>query len=205
MARIQKYGYLLAVMLVLVMGFGSPVYAGSNRLSLSPYGVLAGNGASLISSGFDAPLRLPAKASTPSFTLGFTIPKDYVPDTPLKIIILWETLDTQCTFYLRPNLLFRARAGHPRDFGAASGGLEAVNASTSFSLTGSGIVMEAPLAAHETARVRFKIVPTPGEFPTLQAGDAVNFGIFREDRDTTNDTCDQELGIAGISIVYTTP
>jgi hypothetical protein len=205
MARMQKYGYLLAGMFLFVMGFGTPAYAGSNRLSLSPSGALLGNGASLISSGFDAPLRLPAKGSTPNFTLGFTIPKDYAPNTPLKITILWETPDTGCTFFLRPNLLFRARAGHPRDFGAASGGLGAVNASTSFSLSGSGIVMEAPLAAHETAQVKFKTIPTPGEFPTLQAGDAVNFGIFREDRDTANDTCDQELGIAGISIVYTTP
>jgi hypothetical protein len=102
-------------------------------------------------------------------------------------------------------LRFVTSADQGRGFGAASGGLEAVNASTSFSLSGSGIVMEAPLAAHETARVKFKTIPTPGEFPTLQAGDAVNFGIFREDRDTANDTCDQELGIAGISIVYTTP
>jgi len=49
-----------------------------------------------------------------------------VPNTPLKIIILclWETPDIGCAFFLRPNLLFRARAGHSWDFGAASGGLE---------------------------------------------------------------------------------
>jgi hypothetical protein len=54
-----------------------------------------------------------------------------VPNTPLKIIILclWETPDTGCTFFLRPNLLFRARAGHSRDFGAASGGFESVTES----------------------------------------------------------------------------
>jgi hypothetical protein len=59
--------------------------------------------------------------------------------------------------------------------------------------------------AHETARVTFSITPTPDEFPTLRPGDAVNFGIFREDRVAENDTCTEELGIAGISIVYTTP
>jgi hypothetical protein len=47
----------------------------------------------------------------------------------LKIIILWETPDTGCTFFLRPNPLFRARAGHSRDFGAASGDLESVTES----------------------------------------------------------------------------
>jgi hypothetical protein len=209
MSDLQKYGAVLAGMCVGILALGTLASAGTNRLSLDPYSASLAGGATVIQSGFDAPLRLPANSGTPRFALGFTIPQDYAPDTPLRIVILWETPATQCTFFLRANLLFRARAGQPRDFGNATGGLEPLSASTAFTLiAASGIVMAAPATAHETARVTFTITPTPGEFPTLRRGDAVNFGIFREDRDAANDTCTGELGelgIAGLSIVYTTP
>jgi len=156
---------------------------------------------SLLPSSFDAPIRLPANLSRPSYAQGFTIPNDYARNTALRVIILWESPATQCDFVLLPNILFRARAGQPRDFGGGAEGLVPVNASTSFTVTGNTITMAAPTTAHQTARVQFNITPTPGEFQTLQSGDAVNFGIFRDDLDT-NDTCDEDLGIAGISIVY---
>jgi hypothetical protein len=206
MIHLQKYGALFAGVCVCILGLGTLAYAGTNRLSLNPYGAFLEDGATLILSGFDAPLRLPANNGTPSFALGFTIPQDYAPDTRLQVVILWETPATQCTFSLRAGALFRARVGVPRDFGFASGGLDPVSASTSFTLIfPQTIVMDAPPTAHQTARVTFSITPTPGEFPTLRRGDAVNFSIFREDGVAENDTCTQELGIAGISIVYTTP
>lgn len=104
---------------------------------------------------------------------------------------------------LVPNFLFRARAGQPTGLGEASIGLQAVKASTPFTVTEDFITMAAPETAHQAASVRFTITPTPDVFPTQQQGDAVNFGIFRGDRATYGDTCDAELGIAGISIVYT--
>jgi hypothetical protein len=161
-------------------------------------------GASLIGSGYDGPIRLPANNAFPSFALGFTIPHDYVANADLIVEIVWETPATGCNFHLRPSFLFRARAGHPRDFGGASSGLNAVDATTTFTI-GPGnaqqITMAAPATAHDGAKVRFRLFPVPGEFPTLQPGDAVDFGIARYDADP-RDTCTQVLGVAGISIVY---
>lgn len=189
--------------LVVMLGLGTNAHAqGLARLSLTPQAALLSDEASLVGSGFDAPLRLPANLGTPGFALGFTVPNDYEPNTALRVIILWESPATRCNFVMRSGFLFRARAGQPRDFGGASAGLRPVNASSPFSLPFTGtITMAAPMAAHGTARVRFDITPTPGEFPTLQSGDAVNFGIFRDDS-VAEDTCTDDLGIAGISVVY---
>lgn len=199
----RSHTFAWAMVLTTMLGLGTNAHAqGLARLSLTPQAADLDGEASLVRSGFDAPLRLPANSGTPSFALGFTIPSDYEPNTTLRVIILWEGPATQCNFVLRSASLFRARAGQPRDFGGASAGLRPVNASTPFSLPFMGsITMAAPMTAHRTARVRFDITPTPGEFPTLQSGDAVNFGIFRDDS-VAEDTCTDDLGIAGISIVY---
>jgi hypothetical protein len=172
------------------------------RISLNPYGAYLDGGASLLPSGYDGPIRLPGNGGAPAFGFGFTVPEEYVPDTDLIVEILWETPETDCTFHLSPTFLFRAGPGEPRDFGGASSGLHAVDASTPFVLLFQEIVFEAPAKAHETAKVRFRISPTPGEFRPFVAGDAVNFAIFREDWDA-DDTCGKgDLGIAGASILY---
>jgi len=171
------------------------------RLSLNPFGAHLDNGASLIASGFDAPIRLPANQNLPGFALGFTIPNDYKPNTPLRIVILWESPATKCIFALRPSFLFRAREGQPSNFSDAAGGLTPLRASTPFSLAGDTITMAAPDTAHQTASVRFRITRTPVEFPTLRQGDAINFGVFRGDRQS-GDTCNDGLGVAGVSIIY---
>lgn len=197
------YRLFLAAFVTTILGLGTHAHAQDLvRLSLNPYAALLNNGASLINSGFNAPIRFPANGSTPAFALGITIPNDYESNTALRLIILWESPAVQCNFILRSSFLFRARAGRPRDSGSASAGLIPVNASTSFAVTGTGsITVAAPATAHRTAQLRFDITPTPGEFPTLRSGDAVNFGIFRADGDV-NDTCADDFGIAGISIVY---
>jgi hypothetical protein len=194
-------GVGLALGLLLSAPRDSSAQVITQRLSLNPYNTVLSNGAYLVSSGFDAPIRLPSNGSTPSFALGFTIPNDYIFNTAIVIEILWETPDSSCNFVLASNFLFRARDGHPGDGGGASGGLRPRFASTGFNINSSLITMAAPTTPHQTARVEFAIEPTPGEFDTLQAGDAINFGIFRLDM-SASDTCSGELGIAGISILY---
>jgi hypothetical protein len=179
---------------------------------LDPHAALLDQGAYFLVSGFDGPLRLPAIGSPPggpNFSLGFTIPDDYESNTPLKVVILWEGPSTGCDYALESNLLFRARDGESRDFGNVTAGFEPVSASTGFTLfhVGFAIAMQAPATAHQTASVVFEITPTPNEFPSLQGGDAINFGIFRPigEHDSNGDpidTCGDELGIAGVSILY---
>lgn len=198
----RKHTSVWMIILTTVLGVGANAYAQERvRLSLDPYAALLEDGASLIS-GFNPPIRLPANVSTPNFSLGFTIPNDYKPNTPLALVILWASPATQCNFALRSNFLFLARAGSPRDGRrSVADGLDPVNASTSFSLISpQTIVMAASATSRQTERVRFDITAA-GFAPTLQSGDAVDFGIFREDRSAA-DTCAQDLGIAGVSVVY---
>ena len=185
----------------------------AKRLSLNPYGALLSGGASFFLSGFDAPIRLPANGGTPALAIGFTLPHDFTGTDPLTagtndlvegsllVEILWETQATDCDFLLQTNFLYRARAGQPRDGGSASGDLDPVDATSPFRLNlAPGIVLTAPATPHETAKVRYLITSGSGDFPVLQAGDAVTFGIYREDLPA--DSCAEDLGIAGISIVY---
>ena len=204
MKQTSKHRYLVLVVSILAVEIGAGhAQADTNRLSLNPYAIAVDGGAFVALSGFDAPLRLP-DSGAPRFATGFTIPSDYAADTPLRVRILWETPSTGCEVHLFPYVLFRAGAGQPRDGGNAVGGLSAVGASTTFTLSGGGsIIMAAPATAHTTGRVTFRIVPTPGEFPDLRPGDAINFGLFRS-ASSTADTCTGDLGIAGISVVYTT-
>lgn len=157
----RNYTFAWVVVLTTILALGANVHAQERaRLSLDPYAVLTDGGGSLIRSGYDAPTRLPANNSTSSFTQGFTIPNDYQSNAALRVIILWESPSTQCNFVLNSSFLFRARAGHPRDFGGASDGLEPVSASTPFTTLAQGrsnITMAAPNTAHQTERVRFDI------------------------------------------------
>lgn len=202
MLRANSYRFVRTAVLMTILGVGTNAYGQElGRLSLDPYEARLDDGASLILSGFDAPLRLPANQRTPNFAFGFTIPNDYTPNSAIRVVILWESPATHCDFFLRPNFLFRSRHGRPRDFGLAAGGIAPLRASTLFTVDGFGITMAAPDTAHQTASVRFAITPTPVEFPTLRQGDAINFGISRDDEDAA-DTCNDDLGIAGVSIVY---
>ena len=173
-------------------------------ISLNPYSALLSEGAHFSTSGFDGPIRLPGNSSTPGLSMGFIVPDDHSPDSSLTVNILWETRLTECFVVFASNYLFRAREGHPQDGGNSAGGLDPLDGSTQnliHAITGSSIQVETAANSNDVASVRFTISPSPGEFETLRAGDAVNFSIFRADNDP-EDTCAGGIGIAGMSIQY---
>ncbi len=172
-------------------------------VSLNPYGAFLEGGAFLLRSGFDAPIRLPGAGEKPDFAFGFTLPFDYKSNTPVFADLLWEAPDSDCDFVLKSNFLYRARTGKDLDAGEPAGGFDPIWASTDFSLdpVARSITMAAPEDAHETARARFRIIPTEGEFPTLRPGDTMTFGVFRDDT-LAEDSCPGDLGIAGVAILY---
>ena len=173
----------------------------TGRISINPYGVFLDGGAAIKMSGFEAPVRLPGNGGVPNISFGFSVPNDYIPTTPLIIELLWETTNTGCNFLFGTNFLFRAADGQNQDLGSPSGGFSPLDASTEFTVNEFTITTAAPDAAHQTALLRFQVLPTAGEFDSLLAGDAVNVSLGRLDRDA-NDSCEGDVGIAGISILY---
>src|SRR6266536_119000 len=174
-ANTAVHTFVSASILSAMLWAGTPAQAAAPqaRLSLDPHAALLSYGATFFDSGYDAPIRLPANGDTPAFSLGFTIPNDYEPNTALHVVVLWEGTSTGCDYVLQSALLYRARDGQPRDAGYASGGFLPISASTAFSIFfDNEIAMQAPATAHQTASARFDITPTPGEFPSLQSGDA---------------------------------
>lgn len=160
------------------------VYALSyGRVSLNPAQAVVSFGTGrVINYGINPPLRhyhadLGSGESNSGFSLGFTIPQGYVPDTALSVVILWESSGTQGDFVLRPDFLFRTRPRYPKNAGVATACLTASDALTVFALNGAGIRMRAP--PNKSAAVRFKIPSMPSEFSTLRSGDVINFGIYR--------------------------
>ena len=175
----------------------------TSRISINPYGVLLDGGAELAMGGFDAPVRLPGNGGVPNISFGFSMPNDYLPNSSLTLEVLWETSDTACNVLFGSNFMYRAGEGQAQDGGSPAGGFRPVGASTDNEVDDFVIIVATPENAHETGMVRFEIRATPGEFDSLLAGDAVNLSFGRLDRES-DDSCEGDVGIAGLSVVYQT-
>lgn len=206
----SKWLFLVGLIIGVVIGNGGMAILGSSlqndnaeRLSINPYGVLLSAGAEFRMTGFEAPIRLPGDGGAPNFSFGFSLPNNYLPNSRLQIEILWETGDTECNFVFGSNFLYRAGEGQPQDSGSPAGGLLPLGASTQFEVDDFVITVAAPEEAHETALLSFEVRTTPGEFDSMLSGDAMNLSVGRLDRDA-GDTCEGDVGVGGISVVYLT-
>jgi len=162
-------------------------------ISINPYGVLLSNSA-VYNGGasYWAGLRLPAAGpSVPGLTLGFTIPPDYTPGTPLSLRLIWHTSSTSCGLELDSNAVSIARAGRTHLQGAGpSDGIEAVG----------GTVLTAPATANQSSAKDFTMTSPVGGVD-LEPGDSFILGLYRC-FDCAADTCTEDLVIQSISVTY---
>ena len=206
----SKLLFLVGLVAGVLVGNGGMAILGSSvqsentsRISINPYGVLLDGGAELTMGGFDAPVRLPSNGGVPNISFGYTTPNDYLPNSSMILEVLWETGDTECNALFGSNFMYRAGEGQAQDAGSPAGGFRPVGASTDNEIDDFVMIVASPEVAHETGMVRFEIRATPGEFDSLLAGDAVNLSFGRLDRES-DDSCESDIGIAGLSIVYQT-
>jgi len=200
--------YVVALIVVLVAGNAGIAILGSSaqpgltgRISINPYGVALNGGAELVMSGTEAPIMLPANESVPNMAFGYVIPNDYAPNSTMILEVLWETADTDCNMLFGSNFMYRAGEGQSHDNGSPAAGFRPAGASTSNEIDDFVMIVAAPEESMETGMLRFEIRPTPGEFDSLLAGDAVNLSFGRLDRES-DDSCDGDVGISGLSVVY---
>ena len=128
---------------------------------------------------------------------GFVLPEDYKPNTAITLQLLIDSRSRNCSLTLAPASLNRSRVGSPRDFGAATGGLRALSASSPFVLAGD-VISFSTGPTDETISVRFAIT-TDADVTTLNPGDGIQVGLFRR---AGTDTCPTTFGIAGWSANY---
>lgn len=180
---------ILAALLVSVAA--EPVAAAS--FSINPYSALLdGTAVFAVGSFGNSGIILPGTGQS-SFALGFVLPRDYRQDTPVRIRLSWRTPDIDCTIVLLPNFVDRTRTNHPPSSGSASGGLEPGN--------GSNALVTSSLANEGHAK-RYVLTANQG-FAQQLRGDAVVVGFFRRPTEP-DDTCDDDLIISGIDVIYST-
>jgi len=197
------------LMIGLAITLSGTAQAGSGSLSLNPLGAYVDHGATIAPSGFAAPLKLHKSAVSPGFAFGFSLPHNYVPNSTLKVRLLWETPDAGCRFTLRGNFLYPAGVGKPPRIGSANGGLVPLRASTPYTIVNKQyrdtIIVETLSPPTTTQEVIFTIKPgIDSGVGTLKPGYGVSFGIFRETGTGSGDTCLCDIGISGVSILYKT-
>jgi|SRR5690554_2138779 len=116
------------------------------------------------------------------FSMGFTLPEDYVPGSNLTLRILWRSDATnECNIDFRHNFLHWAQPGQETKTGQSQvGGL----------LKPSGV----------TKMVNERLIPIiHSEQPNFEPGDAISNGFFRTEN---YDTCSENLYILGLSVLY---
>jgi hypothetical protein len=159
-------------------------------INLSVYSALLSFGATLVG-GF-GPITGINVPSGGAFAFGFTIPPDYTPGTPLSAVLVWNAgTSTSCNFDIRGNFFSAARPGgdHIQGFGASDG----------ITFVGGGLLI-APAIARQAKSTTVTISsPVPGV--NFNAGDAINFGLFRSPAVLTN-PCATDFKLQGISITY---
>jgi hypothetical protein len=162
-------------------------------ISINPYGVLLSNAAVFNGGSIHyAGVRLPAAGpSVPGLTLGFTIPPDYTPGTPLSLRLLWHTSSTSCGLELHSNAASFGRAGSTHLQGPGpSDGIEVVG----------GNILTAPATANQSSAQDI-IITSPVAGVDLEPGDSVILGLYRC-FDCTDDTCADNLVIQSMSVTY---
>jgi hypothetical protein len=160
-------------------------------VNVQPFGGLLGGGASYTTGfGPSAGLQLP-DSGVPSFSYGFTVPRDYAVGTALTLRLLWHTSATNCGAVLPPNYISVARNGSTHIIGpGASTGLTAVGGDTS---TAPGVSNQSSLKLYT--------ITSPVAANPLRPGDSIIFGIYRN-AGNPSDTCAANVTVQGVSIIY---
>ncbi|MDD5410685.1 MAG: hypothetical protein PHF31_04610 [Methylobacter sp.] len=165
----------------------------NRTFSIDPYGVLLADGATSSAGSFGSGgIKLP-NSGTPDISFGFVIPNDYLPNSPIRIILSWHAPETGCDFALLPNFVDRTRPNHLPSTGSASGGLDPANGSN---------ILTAPATSNLGNKKVYFLTPNQG-FVDQQPGDAILLGFFRNAANV-NDNCTGNLIIPGIAIKYQT-
>lgn len=177
---------------VVVVPLGSKEKGGTGWVYLNPSSASLSQGASFhIQLGAFAGIDLP-DVSSPSFGLGFTIPRDFKKGSELTVRAMWNIPQSGCSVHLRPFALSIARVGRSH--------LTGDNAISGISVIG-GSKIQAPETADQSGEVLISI-QSPDEGIELEGGDSVIFGLMRWPWHS-DDTCDgASMKIHGLSVSY---
>jgi hypothetical protein len=187
----SKFG--AATFAAVLVSFAAQPAAAAGSFSINPYGALPDGTAAFADGSFgNSGIILPGTDQS-SFAVGFVLPRDYRQNTPVRIRLSWRTPDTNCSIILRPNFVDRTRANHPASTGNASGGLNPAD--------GNNALVASNVANQGQAKTY--VLTADQGFARQLRGDAVVVGFFRRPTEP-DDTCDDDLIVSGIQVIYST-
>lgn len=184
---------ILASGLAILLLSAAVSFAGTRSFSIDPYGVAGTDIDKSLGSGGLGGLALPPSGQ-PEFGFGFVIPRGYKRDTPIRILFSWQTPVKDCGIVFRPLFVDRSRENH--DSTAAFGPTDGLAPEDG------QILLTAPSTPGRGNVKAFSL--TPGQGFGMNSGDAIVLAFFR-DVAAPNDTCADDLIIAGINIEYRSP
>lgn len=151
----------------------------TKRVSINPFGANLGGGA-VFTYGFGAGGIVFPDTGTPMADFGFVVPDDAVTGTAISVEIVWRATNAGGTVLIRDNWASLGRVG-------ASPTWFYLNPAATGQAVGSVALVQKATHVFNT---------------TFQAGDAINYGIFRSTQDATNDSNTSSVQIYGISFLY---
>jgi hypothetical protein len=174
---------------VLGVAIACPGVAAAGTASFSiPAGAMIPDGAAAL---VPAALQLPDQ-SGPRVFFNFVLPRDYVSNTDVTIVLHYGSLSTSCQFLLVPDTATQRRPGVPAD--AAIETFVPKNGSN---------LLAAPSSVLVPSQKAYVLKPG-GAIPGMRKGDQFLLGLIRGG-DDAEDTCDGHLLVQAVDVRYTTP
>ncbi len=179
-------GFKIFAALVLFSSFSIAAFGQdtvTRSMSLNPYAMYLELSASFGQGGIIMPQPTSVSSTRSAFSMGFTLPYDYAPDTPLQLKVLWQSDATSsCEINLGTSWLSWGQPGSiiiSGDF-VPPGRLSASGTPA--------MVSEALFGISHSQNSSFK------------PGDAITGSLFRK---STLDTCNNStLFVLGLSVIY---
>ena len=181
-----------AVDKVVVIPLNSSEQKETGWVNLNPSSARLSQGATFaIQSGPVAGIDLPNENS-PSFGLGFTVPRDFIKGSDLIVHMIWNISESSCSISFQPMALSVARPGRPHlTGGSVIAGLSIIG----------GTKLNAPDIENQPDKTLISI-KSPESETDIEGGDSVIFGLMRWPWHP-EDTCDgASMKIHGLSVNY---
>jgi hypothetical protein len=177
------------VVLGTVLAWSGTAAAGTASFGIPGGGGMVGDTGATISAGG---VFLP-NTSAPRALFTIVLPRDYVKNTPIKLITYFHSIATNCSFVLLPAMVVHRRPGLPVD-----------GTTTILAPQDGSPVVDAPSSPSIPGQKTFVLSPGGATISNIKRGDQFLIGLARDTADL-DDNCENLVVLEAVDVRYTTP